>query len=45
MNRLLGVNPIGRTTELFSLFFKQEGRRKIVVNDMIDEYNNLHDDS
>ncbi len=44
VNQLLGTNPIGRTLELFSVFLKQENKRKIVVSDMIDEYNQLHND-
>jgi hypothetical protein len=44
LNQALGTNPIGRTIELFSLFFKQERKRKINVNDMIEGYNTLHDD-
>lgn len=43
-NQAIGTNPIGRTLDLFKKFVKQEGTRKIVVNDMIEGYNNLHDD-
>jgi sterol 24-C-methyltransferase len=44
VNKLFGTNPIGRTYELFGKFFVQEGKRKIEVNEMIEGYNNLHND-
>ncbi len=44
LNQAIGTNPIGRTIELFSIFFKQESKRKINVNEMIEGYNTLHDD-
>ena len=37
-----GEGPISRTTSFVATFFGQEGRRKIVVNNWIDEYNALH---
>jgi sterol 24-C-methyltransferase len=37
-----GEGPISRTLSFFATFFGQEGRRKIVVNNWIDEYNALH---
>lgn len=37
-------NPLGRTFQLFFTFSRQEGTRDIRVNDMIEEYNELHDD-
>lgn len=45
LNKLAGSDPIGRTVELIKTMFAQEGRRKIKVDDWIDTYNNLHDDS
>ena len=43
-NKVTGVDPIGRTTELFGKFAVQEKKRKINVDDMIEGYNHLHDD-
>jgi hypothetical protein len=37
-------NPLGRTISLFFTFSKQENTRKINVDNMIKEYNQLHDD-
>jgi len=45
LNKLSGSDPIGRTWELIKTMLGQEGRRKIKVDDWIDTYNNLHDDS
>ena len=45
LNQALGKNSIGRTAELFSLFAGQEKSRNINVGDMIDGYNDLHDDN
>jgi hypothetical protein len=44
VNSTFGTNPLGRTFDLISRFFVQEKKRKIVVKDMIDGYNTLHDD-
>lgn len=44
LNYLSGSDPIGRTRELFGKFAVQEGKRKIVVDDVINTYNELHDD-
>lgn len=44
-NQAMGTNPIGRTLKLFSTFGSQEKKRNIEVNDWIDKYNNLHEDS
>jgi sterol 24-C-methyltransferase len=44
INALFGVDPLGRTNELFGKFAVQEKKRKINVNNMIDGYNDLHDD-
>ena len=44
VNALTGVDPIGRTLDLFGKFSVQEGKRKINVNKWIDGYNDLHDD-
>lgn len=41
---MFGTDPIGRTLELFTKFFVQEGKRGIEVNSVIDTYNALHDD-
>ena len=45
VNALFGVDPLGRTLELFGKFSVQEGKRKINVNNWIDEYNDLNDDN
>ena len=45
VNYLFGTNPIGRTLELLGKFSSQEKSRNIKVNDWIDTYNELHDDS
>lgn len=45
INALFGVDPLGRTQELFGKFAVQEKKRNINVNTMIDGYNNLQDDS
>lgn len=45
LNQLVGTDPLGRTWELLKIMFKQEKRRNINVNEWIDNYNNLHDDS
>ena len=37
-------NPLGRTFALFFTFSRQENSRKINVDSMISEYNQLHDD-
>ena len=44
LNKLFGVDPLGRTFELFGKFAVQEGSRKIKVKNWIQEYNDLHDD-
>lgn len=43
-NRMTGVDPIGRTSELFGKFAVQEKKRKINVDAMIEGYNTLQDD-
>lgn len=43
-NALTGVDPLGRTLELFGNFLGQEKKRDINVNSWIDGYNKLHDD-
>ena len=45
VNAMFGTNPIGRTLALFGKFSVQESSRNIEVNQWIDEYNDLHDDS
>jgi len=40
-----GNTPLGRTGKMFSTFGSQEKKRNIEVNDWIDKYNNLHEDS
>jgi sterol 24-C-methyltransferase len=45
INTMYGTNPIGRTWEIMTNFATQEKKRKIDVNDMINQYNDLHDDS
>jgi sterol 24-C-methyltransferase len=45
VNTLYGTNPLGRTWQILTTFSSQEKRRKIQVNDWIDKYNDLHDDS
>ena len=42
---MYGTNPLGRTWEIMTTFSSQEKRRKIAVNDVIDRYNDLHDDN
>ena len=45
INKLFGdIDPLGRTGELLSTFLRQEKRRNIEVEKMIDTYNDLHDD-
>lgn len=44
VNSLYGTNPLGRTWDILTTFSSQEKKRKIQVNDWIDQYNNLHDD-
>lgn len=44
INKAYGTDPIGRTLELFGKFAVQEKKRNINVNEVIDAYNNLHDD-
>mmetsp|Transcript_20877 Transcript_20877/g.20995 ORF Transcript_20877/g.20995 Transcript_20877/m.20995 type:complete len:414 (-) Transcript_20877:86-1327(-) len=44
-NHISGSDPIGRTLALFGKFSTQEKKRNIKVNEWIDGYNNLHDDS
>lgn len=44
VNKLFGVDPLGRTMELFGKFAVQEKKRNITVDNWIDEYNDLHDD-
>lgn len=44
-NEAVGSNPIGRTIKMFTTFGSQEKKRNIEVNDWIDKYNNLHEDS
>jgi sterol 24-C-methyltransferase len=45
VNYLFGTDPLGRTAELFGKFSRQEKSRNIKVDNWIDTYNNLHDDS
>lgn len=45
INKLFGTDPIGRTMELFGKFSRQEKTRNIKVENWIDTYNDLHDDS
>ena len=45
LNEAAGSNPIGRTFKMFTTFGSQEKKRNIEVNDWIDKYNNLHEDS
>jgi hypothetical protein len=45
VNYLYGTDPIGRTLELFGKFSAQEKSRNIKVDDWIETYNELHDDS
>lgn len=45
VNFVFGTNPLGRTLELFGILSSQEKKRKIKVDEWIDTYNNLHDDS
>ena len=42
---IFSADPLGRTQALMNSFSTQEQRRPIKVDNMIDEYNNLHDDS
>ena len=44
VNKVLGVNPLGRTSELLGKFATQEKKRSIKVDNWIDQYNELHDD-
>lgn len=44
VNKVLGVNPLGRTSELLGKFATQEKKRSIKVENWIDQYNDLHDD-
>ncbi len=45
INKLFGTDPLGRTLDLFGKFSKQEKTRNIKVENWIDTYNDLHDDS
>lgn len=46
INKLFGSSdPLGKTYEMFRIFFSQEKTRKIKVDSVIDRYNELHDDS
>jgi sterol 24-C-methyltransferase len=45
LNEAAGSNPIGRTFKMFTTFGSQEKKRNIEVNNWIDKYNNLHEDS
>jgi Mycolic acid cyclopropane synthetase len=45
VNKLFGVDPIGRTLEILSKFSTQEKKRSINVDKWIGQYNDLHDDS
>jgi sterol 24-C-methyltransferase len=45
VNHAFGTDPIGRTKDMFSKFAVQEKKRNIRVDDWIETYNNLHDDS
>jgi hypothetical protein len=45
VNRLFGTDPLGRSAELFGKFSVQEKSRGIKVENMIDNYNDLHDDT
>ena len=45
INKLFGTDPLGRTGELLGKFAVQESSRQIDVNQMIDQYNDLHDDN
>lgn len=44
-NKVVGNNPIGKTITMFTTFGSQEKKRQIEVNEWIDKYNNLHEDS
>ena len=44
LNKILGVDPLGRTGELLGKFAGQESKRGIKVDNWIDQYNDLHDD-
>jgi sterol 24-C-methyltransferase len=43
LNKAAGVDPIGRTLELFGRFQVHEKNRDLKVDNVIDTYNNLHD--
>lgn len=43
VNSLYGTNPVGRTLDILMNFASQEKRRNIAVKDVIDKYNDLHD--
>jgi sterol 24-C-methyltransferase len=46
INKMFGSSdPLGKTWEMFKVFFSQEKTRKIKVDDVIGRYNELHDDS
>lgn len=44
-NKVFGSDPLGRTGDLLKKFAVQEKKRNINVDNIIDTYNNLHDDS
>ena len=45
VNKLFGVDPIGRTLDIMKKFSVQEKKRSINVDAWIGQYNDLHDDS
>ena len=45
INKMFGSDPLGKTSALLGKFKVQESSRKIDVNEMIDGYNELHDDA
>ena len=44
VNKVLGVDPLGRTGELMGTLAGQEKKRAIKVDNIINQYNELHDD-
>lgn len=44
VSKASGADPIGRSVDLLKRFFVQEKKRQINVNEVIDTYNQLHDD-
>ena len=44
VNKVLGVDPLGRTGELMGTLAGQEKKRSIKVDNIINQYNELHDD-